>query len=68
VRAAVSTPPRSARELVKKMTAVPTSAAGRHTAANDSIPMSTPCSWAIPAINRFELDPISVTDPARVVM
>jgi len=48
------------------MTAVPTSAADRHTAANDSIPMFTPCPWAIPAISRFELDPINVTDPAKV--
>jgi len=43
-------------------------ATGKATGANDSIVMSTPAGAAMPAMSRFELVPISVTEPARVVM
>ena len=43
-------------------------ATGNATGANDSIVMSTPAGAAMPAMSRFELVPISVTEPARVVM
>jgi hypothetical protein len=49
------------------MTTAPTSATGSATAAKENIPMPTPLSPAIPAITRFELVPISVTEPAKVV-
>ena len=49
------------------MITVPTSATGSATGANDSIDISTPRWQAIPAMTRFELVPISVTEPARVV-
>jgi hypothetical protein len=43
-------------------------ATGSATGANDSIAMSMPAGAAMPAMSRFELVPIRVTDPARVVM
>ena len=50
------------------MTIAPTIATGNATAAKDSIPTSTSLSAAMPAISRFELVPMSVTEPASVVM
>lgn len=64
---ALSTAPCSLRGLITWMTTAPTKATGSATAANDSIPISTPRSRAIPAMMRFELVQISVTDPASVV-
>ena len=45
----------------------PTSATGTATGANESMSMSTPAPLAMPAMSRFELVPIIVVVPARVV-
>ena len=49
------------------MTSDPTSAVGSATGAYESIPISIPWPAAMPAMRRFELVPISDTEPARVV-
>ena len=45
----------------------PTRHTGNATGAKDSMLTWTPASVAIPAINRFELVPMSVTEPTSVV-
>lgn len=63
----VSERPRSISGPVIDSTTQPTMATGTATGAKENIDTSTPAGAASPAINRLELVPIRVAEPARVV-